>query len=49
MRWRGVARLAFAVVATSILTGQDAALSIDDESHYSRIFSHEFCKVYVFQ
>lgn len=28
------------------LFAQDTAISIDDEPHYSRIFSNEFCKVY---
>ena len=45
MRRRSAAVLVFAIVATSIVTGQDAALGIDDEPHYSRIFSNEFCKV----
>jgi hypothetical protein len=46
MRWHEPALFVFAIAAISILTAQDAPLRIDDEPHYARIFSNEFCKVY---
>jgi len=34
------------IVSAVTLFAQETAVSIDDEPHYSRIFSNEFCKVY---
>ena len=37
---------AIVIISAISLSAQDTTISIDDEPHYSRIFSNEFCKVY---
>ena len=39
--------LPFAACLTVLAVGQEQVLSIDDEPHYSRIFSNEYCRAYV--
>jgi len=34
------------IISAISLSAQDTTISIDDEPHYSRIFSNEFCKVH---
>ena len=38
--------LGLVMVSAIALSAQDTSVSIDEEMHYSRVFSNEFCKVY---